>query len=70
MAQTLRNARFKSCLADPDIWLCVVVKPDGMRIYEYVLCYVDDFQGLEPKKFLDYLHMAQLKCLMHILELM
>ncbi len=60
MAQTLRNAGFKSSLADPDIWLRAAVKPDGTKIYEYVLCYVDDviFQGLEPKKFMDYLSLS------------
>ena len=33
------------------------MKPDGTKIYEYVLCYVDDccFQGLEPNKFMDHL---------------
>jgi hypothetical protein len=58
MAQTLRNASFVSCKADPDLWLRPAVKDDGTKIYEYVLCYVDDciFQGLDPKKFMDYLN--------------
>jgi hypothetical protein len=31
-------------------------KPDGSKIYEYILCYVDDciFQGLDPLGFMDY----------------
>ena len=60
MAQSLRNAGFKSCLADPDVWLRPAVKPDGTKIYEYVLCYVDDliFQGIDPKKFMDYLRQS------------
>jgi hypothetical protein len=60
MAQTLRNAGFVSCKADPDIWLRPAVKSDGTKIYEYVLCYVDDciFQGLDPKGFMDYLRTA------------
>jgi hypothetical protein len=57
MAQTLRNAGFSSCKADPDIWLRPAIKADGSKIYEYVLCYVDDciFQGIDPKAFMDYL---------------
>jgi hypothetical protein len=42
MAQTLWNGGFTSCKADPDLWLKPVTKPDGSKIYEYVLCYVDD----------------------------
>ena len=57
MAQTLRNAGFSSCKADPDIWLQPAIKADGSKIYEYVLCYVDDciFQGIDPNAFMDYL---------------
>jgi hypothetical protein len=60
MAQTLRNAGFTSCKADPDIWLRPAIKDDGTKIYEYVLCYVDDciFQGLNPKSFMDHLRTA------------
>ena len=42
MAGTLRDAGFKSCLADPDIWMKRNRKPDGMEYWEYVLVYVDD----------------------------
>jgi hypothetical protein len=37
--------------------LKLATKPDGSKIYEYVLCYVDDciFQGLDPPGFIDYL---------------
>ena len=57
MAETLRNGGFTSCKADPDLWLRPAMKPDGSKIYEYVLCYVDDciFQGLDPPGFMDYL---------------
>jgi hypothetical protein len=41
MSQTLRDGGFKSCLADPDLWLRAAIKLDGSKIYEYVLCYVD-----------------------------
>jgi hypothetical protein len=59
LTQTLQNGGFISCLADPNFWLRVATKPDGSKIYEYVLCclYVDDciFQRLDPKGFMDYL---------------
>jgi hypothetical protein len=38
MAQTLWNKGFTSCKADPDLWLKPATKPDGSKIYEYVLC--------------------------------
>jgi hypothetical protein len=57
MVQTLQNGGFMSCKADPDLWLKPATKPDGFKIYEYVLCYVDDciYQGLDPPGFMDYL---------------
>jgi hypothetical protein len=57
MSQTLQNGGFTSCKADPNLWLKPATKPDGSKIYEYVLCYVDDciFQGLDPPGFMDYL---------------
>ena len=60
MAQILRTAGFQSCKVDPDIWLRAAVKPDGQKIWEYILWYVDDciFQGLDPKAFMDYLRTA------------
>ena len=33
---------FKSCPADPDVWMRPAVKSDGSTCYEYVLLYVDD----------------------------
>ena len=57
MARMLRVAGFESCKADPDLWLRPAVEPDGMKIYEYVMCYRDDYsaEGLEPKKCMDHL---------------
>ena len=54
MAQTLRNLDFKSTKADPDVWIRSAVKPNGDKIYEYVLCYVDDilYGGLDSKTFM------------------
>jgi hypothetical protein len=42
MAATLRDAKFKGCLADPDVWMRPNVKPDGTHYWEYVLMYVVD----------------------------
>ena len=33
---------FKSCPADPDVWIRPAIKSDGNESYEYVLLYVDD----------------------------
>ncbi len=33
---------FKSCPADPDVWMRPAIKSDGSTYYEYVLLYVDD----------------------------
>ena len=33
---------FKSCLADPDIWMRAAIKSDGNTYYEYILLYVDN----------------------------
>ena len=33
---------FKSCLADPNVWLHPATKDDGTEYYEYILVYVDD----------------------------
>ena len=33
---------FKSCLADPNIWMRPAIKSDGNTYYEYILLYVDD----------------------------
>lgn len=57
MASTLREAGFKGCLADPDVWLRSNVKPDGHKYWEYVLCYVDDILAIshDPQGIMDYL---------------
>jgi hypothetical protein len=42
LAATLREAGFKACKADADVWMRPAVKADGSKYYKYVLCYVDD----------------------------
>ena len=45
---------FKSCKADPDVWMREAVKDDGTEFYEYVMLYVDDTIaiGINPEKIL------------------
>jgi Reverse transcriptase (RNA-dependent DNA polymerase) len=54
MAGTLRNLGFVSTKADPDVWIRSACKSNGDKVYEYVLCYVDDilFGGLDAKTFM------------------
>jgi hypothetical protein len=63
LAATLREAGFKACKVDADVWMRPAVKADGSKYYEYVLCYVDDIlvvserpkrimEGLEAKSVL------------------
>ena len=33
---------FKSCPADPDVWMRPAIKSDGTSVYDYVLLYTDD----------------------------
>jgi hypothetical protein len=33
---------FKSCPADPDVWMRPAIKKDGSTCYDYVLLYMDD----------------------------
>lgn len=33
---------FKSCPADPDVWMRPAIKSDGTKVYDYVLLYTDD----------------------------
>ena len=36
------HMQYKSCLNNPDAWMCEVVMDDGTKYYEYMLLYVDD----------------------------
>lgn len=57
MAATLHDAGFKSCLANPDVWMRPNVKPDGSKHWEHVLCCMDNVLCLshEPKKIMKFL---------------
>jgi hypothetical protein len=43
LASSLASLNYKSCLADPDIWLREANLPNGSTYYEYLAVYVDDF---------------------------
>ena len=42
LAETLHDISFKPMKADPNVWICPAVKPDGTEYYEYIMCYIDD----------------------------
>ena len=42
LAKTLYDISFVYTKADPDVWICLAVKPNGAEYYEYVMCYVDN----------------------------
>ena len=46
---------YRPSLADPDVWMRPAVKQNGLKYYEYVLCYVDDVLVVseEPEKTID-----------------
>lgn len=50
----MEHLGFSSCKADPDVWYCPAVHPNGMKIYEYILLYVDDVLAIcvDPKAVL------------------
>jgi hypothetical protein len=45
-AKKLDEMGFKSCIADPDVWMRPASKPDGEEYYEYILMYVDDILAI------------------------
>jgi len=42
LASSLTSPNYKSCLADPDIWLREANLPNGSTYYEFLAVYVDD----------------------------
>jgi hypothetical protein len=38
----MHHIGFKSCPADPDVWMRPAKTSDGTEVYEYVLLYTDD----------------------------
>jgi hypothetical protein len=57
LAASLRDMGYRSCKADPDVWMKAATKADGTKFYSYVLAYVDDILCLDtnPKQVMDAL---------------
>ena len=57
LAMNLRGWGLTSSKADPYLWMKAAVKPNGDKVYEYVISYVDDliFHGRDPKGFMNAL---------------
>ena len=57
LAETLHDIGFKPTKADPDVWICPAVKPDGSEYYKYIMCYVNDILSvsLDTKSILQSL---------------
>ena len=57
LMETLHDIGFKPTKADPDVWIRPVVKLDGSKYYEYIMCYVNDILSvsLDAKSILQSL---------------
>eukprot|EP00804_Cyclotella_cryptica_P024391 CCRYP_018575-RA/>CCRYP_018575-RA protein AED:0.15 eAED:0.15 QI:0/0/0/1/0/0/4/0/667 len=55
LAGCMREMGYKSCPADPDLWLKEQTDQKGIRYYFYILCYVDDLLAVHhnPKRVKD-----------------
>ena len=42
LAKRLSDLGYRSCFADPDVWMCPGAKPCGFCYWEYILVYVED----------------------------
>ena len=43
LADCMRHLGYQPCLADPDLWMKPMIRPDdGAEYWAYILCYVDD----------------------------
>ena len=57
LVETLHDIFSKPTKADPDVWICPAVKPDGSEYYEYIMCYINDILSvsLDSKSILQSL---------------
>jgi len=55
LASLLTELGYESTQADPDVWICVAVKPEGFEYYEMLLVNVDDISTIafDPKLTMD-----------------
>ena len=51
----LHDLLYEPSKADPDVWIRLVIKPNGSEYYEMALCYIDDVMVIvaEPMKNMD-----------------
>ena len=58
LATCMEHMGYKSCLADPDVWMHTNMNANGHEIYEYILVYTDNILAmcLDPKSELDRLN--------------
>jgi hypothetical protein len=49
LAQALRDLKFESTKADPDVWIRAAAREDGHEYYEMVFVYVDDILVISHK---------------------
>jgi hypothetical protein len=49
MSQTLRELSFEPSVADTDIWRKAMTKPNGDKVYEYIVVYVDDILAISSR---------------------
>jgi len=54
-ASILKELGFVNSRADPNVWMQKATKPDGLKYWEYVLCYVDDILAIshQPQLIMD-----------------
>ena len=66
LADCMRHLGYTQCMADPDVWMKAMTRPDdGFKYYAYALLYVDDVlivhhDGMAALKEIDYyFHMKE-----------
>jgi hypothetical protein len=60
LANSLVSLGYKSCLADPDLWIRDTTKGDSTKYYEYLTIYVDDILCISEHPELTMNEMAKL----------
>ena len=46
MAEALRNLKFESTRADPDVWICLAAQEDGHEYNEMLFVYIHDILAI------------------------
>ncbi len=64
LANTLHTMGLTSSLADPDVWFCPAVNPDGFQYFEYALVYAEDFLALSTIKLRKFYSLYQISIIL------